>query len=163
MGPPDSLGKHHRDINALKKDKLVKKKLQDEYTSEQEGAREQCAHLDFRAVFHVGVLGNGVGDDNGLEAGVVNSADSGTTEDSVGQDGVDFEGASLNELVGRVTDGAAGVGHVVDEDGHSVFHVTDEYHTRHFVGLFPFLVDESKVDVQSIGDRCYSAKGKFRH
>lgn len=51
-----------------------------------------------------------------------------------------------------MADGAAGVGHVVHQDGHAVFDVSHQHHAVHFIGLLPLFVDESKVDVQTVGD-----------
>lgn len=51
-----------------------------------------------------------------------------------------------------MADGAAGVGHVVDQDGHAVLDVTDQHHAVHFVGLLPLLVDEGEVHVEPVRD-----------
>lgn len=55
-------------------------------------------------------------------------------------------------LVGSVADGAAGVGHVVHQDGHAVLDVSHQHHAVHFIGLLPLFVDESKVNVQAVCD-----------
>lgn len=47
-------------------------------------------NLYFGALFHVLFLGNGVGDDNRFEAGVVDARDGGTREDAVSKDRIDL-------------------------------------------------------------------------
>ena len=64
------------------------------------------------------------------------------------EDGVDLGGAILQEFVGGEADGAASVGHVIDEDGDSVLDVTHQCHARHLVGLLTLLVDQGKLHVQ---------------
>lgn len=61
-------------------------------------------------------------------------------------------------LVGSVADGAAGVGHVIHQNGHAVFDVAHQDHAVHFVGLLPFFVDEGKIHVQTVGDGCHTAQ-----
>ena len=61
-------------------------------------------------------------------------------------------GCKRNQLLGSVADGAAGVGHVVHEDGHAVLDVAHQHHAVHLVGLLPLLVDQSEVHVQPVGD-----------
>lgn len=61
-------------------------------------------------------------------------------------------------LVGSVADGAAGVGHVIHQNGHAVFDVAHQDHAVHFVGLLPFFVDEGKIHVQAVGDGCHTAQ-----
>ena len=55
-----------------------------------------------------------------LKASVVDSFQGWAGEDTVCEDGVNFRGPRLEELVGGHDDGAAGVGHVVHQDRHSV-------------------------------------------
>ena len=55
-----------------------------------------------------------------LEAGVVDSFQSWTGEYSMCENGVNFGGSRFQQLVSSHDDGAAGVRHVVHEDGHSV-------------------------------------------
>ena len=93
------------------------------------------------------ILWNRVGNDDGLEAGAVDPGQRGTGENAVGEDGVHLDGASLDQFVGRVADGAAGVGHVVHQDGHAVLGVAHEDHGGHLVRLLSLLVDQGKLDV----------------
>ena len=68
-------------------------------------------------------------------------------------DGDDFLGVALvDERVGGFDEGAAGVGHVVDEDGGFGGDVADENHTGDFVGAGALFVDEGEVEVEAVGD-----------
>ena len=51
-----------------------------------------------------------------------------------------------------MADGAAGVGHVVHQDGDAVLDVSHQHHAVHLVGLLPLFVDQSEVHVQTVGD-----------
>ena len=108
------------------------------------------SHLYFLALPHVLVLGDGVGDDDGLEAGGVDPVEGGAGEDAVGENGVDLGGARLQQLVGGVADGPAGVSHVVDQDGHAVLGVSHQDHGGHLVSFLALLVDQSELDVQPV-------------
>lgn len=55
-------------------------------------------------------------------------------------------------LVGCVTDSSTCVRHVIDKNGNPIFHVSYKNHAVHLVGLFPLLVNESKVHIQPV---CY--------
>ena len=77
-------------------------------------------HLYLGAVHHVLVLRDGVGHHHSLEAGVVDPLQGGAGEDAVGEDCVDLGGPGLQQLAGGQADGAAGVRHVVHQDGHPV-------------------------------------------
>lgn len=57
-----------------------------------------------------------------------------------------------HSLISSMADGPTRVGHVVDQDGHAVFDVSNEDHTVHLVSLLSLLVDEGKVHVQTV---CY--------
>jgi hypothetical protein len=59
----------------------------------------------------------------------------------------------INPLVGGQTNRAARVGHVIDENRHTIFHITHENHSFNFVGTFAFFVNQCKVNIESIGDR----------
>lgn len=61
-------------------------------------------------------------------------------------------------LVSGVADGAAGVRHVVHQNGHAVFDVAHQDHAVHLVGLLPFFVDEGKVHVQAVGNGRHTAQ-----
>lgn len=62
-----------------------------------------------------------------------------------------------------MADGAAGVRHVVHQDGHAVLDVAHQYHAVHLVGLLPLLVDEGEVHVEAVGDGRHAAsRGRKR-
>jgi hypothetical protein len=105
-------------------------------------------HLNLVALPHVLVLGDAVGDDDGLEVRVVDPGEGRPAEDAVRQDGVDLLRAGLHQLVRGRADGAAGVGHVVHQDGNAALHVAHQHHRRHLVGLLALLVDQRKLGVQ---------------
>jgi len=46
-----------------------------------------------------------------------------------------------------MTNGSTSVGHVVDQDGHSILHISDQDHGSYFIRLLPLLVDQRKVHV----------------
>lgn len=55
------------------------------------------AHLDFRTRLHLLLLRDGVGHHHGLERRVVDARDGRTGENAVREDGVDFDGAGLDQ------------------------------------------------------------------
>lgn len=57
-----------------------------------------------------------------------------------------------------MADGAAGVSHVVHQDGDAVLDVPYEHHAVHFVGFLSLFVDEGEVDVQSIRNGGHAAQ-----
>lgn len=81
-------------------------------------------------------------------------------QDTVRDDGDDFGGAVGHDGVGGFDEGAAGVGHVVDEDGDFVGDVADEDHARDFVGASAFFVDEGEAEVETVGDGGCAVKGE---
>lgn len=94
----------------------------------------------------------GVGHDQVLELAVVDLLDGVAAEDAVGDDGDGGFGAVLDNHVGGLAQRAAGVGHVVDDDGGAVFHVADQHHAADLVGARALLVDEREADVEVVGD-----------
>jgi len=64
---------------------------------------------------------------------------------------LDERHAKNSLLFSCMTNGAASVGHVVDEDGDAVLDIAHQHHRGDFVGLAPLLVDQRKLHVQSIG------------
>lgn len=97
-------------------------------------------------------VGDGVGNHQAVEAAAVQVLDRLAGQDTVDDDGVDFLGAVLHDRVGGLDERAAGVGHVVDDDGNLVLDVADEDHARDLVGAGTFLVDQSELQVEAIGD-----------
>lgn len=59
----------------------------------------------------------------------------------MGDEGQDRLGPVLLEHRSSLDQGAASVGHVVNEDGNLVLHVTDENHAADDIGTGAFLVD----------------------
>lgn len=71
-------------------------------------------------------------------------------------DSHDFRGAVSHNSIGGFDEGAAGIGHVVDEDGDFAADVADEGHFGDFVGAGTFFVDEGEVEVEAVRYRCCS-------
>lgn len=108
--------------------------------------------LDLGASFLLLLVGNGVGDDDAAQAAVVDVRDGVARKDAVHNDGVDLLGAVLHHRGSCLAEGTAGVGHVIDDDGDLVLHVTDEDHARDFVGARTLLVDQSELEIEPVGD-----------
>ena len=49
-----------------------------------------------------------------------------------------------------MADGAAGVSHVVHQDGHAVLDVAHQHHAVHLIGLLALLVDEGELHVEAV-------------
>lgn len=94
-----------------------------------------------------------VGDDDPREDAVVENVDGVTAENAVGDNGHDLGGAILREHLGGLGQGAAGIGHVVDQDGDLVSDVSHQHHAANDVGTRALLVNESKALVETIGYR----------
>ncbi|GMR41166.1 hypothetical protein PMAYCL1PPCAC_11361, partial [Pristionchus mayeri] len=112
--------------------------------------------LDLGALLHVLLLRDRVRHDDGLEGRLVQTLQSRTTANTVDAEGVHLLGSSLDQLIGSEADGAAGVGHVIDQDGDLALDVSDERHLLDLVGTLALLVDEGEVDVETVGDRRHS-------
>jgi hypothetical protein len=93
-----------------------------------------------------------------LETAAVQVVDSISGENTVHNDGVNLECAVLHNGVGGLGECAAGVSHVVDDDGNLVLDITDKNHARDLVGTGAFLVDESKLQIQAIGNSSSTGK-----
>lgn len=87
--------------------------------------RADIDRLDSVAHFLLILVGDGVGNDETLEAAVIQVVDGTSGENSVDNDGVDFLGAVLHYRVGGLDEGSAGVCHVVNDDGGLVLDVPD--------------------------------------
>lgn len=70
-------------------------------------------------------VGNGVGNDETVETAGVQVLDGLAGENAVNDDGVDFLSTVLHDGVGGLNERAAGIGHIVDDDGDLVLHVAD--------------------------------------
>ena len=80
-------------------------------------------------------------------------------ENTVRDDGDDLVRAVLHDGVGGLDERAAGVGHVVNEDGGFATDVADEDHAGDFVGARPLFVDEGETEVEPVGDGGSSVLG----
>jgi hypothetical protein len=67
-------------------------------------------------------------------------------------DSDDFASAVRHDCLSGFYERAAGVRHIVDEDGDSVLYVADEHHARDFVGAGTLFVDEGEAEVEAVGD-----------
>ena len=74
-------------------------------------------------------------------------------ENAVGDNGHNLTGTIVYQNTRSLDECSASVSHVVDEDGDLVLDVSDEDHAGDFVGAGAFLVDEGKVEVETVGDR----------
>ena len=116
------------------------------------------SYLNFRAVFHVSILRNGVGNDHSFKTGVINPADGRSAEYAVGQNCINFYRPRLHKFICGVANSAASIGHIVDKDSHSILDVSDKDHARYLVSLLPFFVNKGEIYVQTIRNRCYSVE-----
>lgn len=66
-------------------------------------------------------------------------------------DGDALPGAVLYNNVGSFYEGATRIRHIIDDDGNTVAHITDQYHAADFIGPGTLFVDESKSKVKSVG------------
>lgn len=108
--------------------------------------------LDLGASFLLLLVGNGVGDDDTAQATVVDVRDGVAGKDAVHNDGIDLLGAMLHHSGSRLAESTAGVGHVIDDDGDLVLHVTDEDHARDFIRARALLVNQSELEIETVGD-----------
>lgn len=73
-------------------------------------------------------------------------------QNAVHNDGVDFGGTVLHDSFGSLGERAAGVGHIVNDDGDLVLDITDKDHARDLVGTGTFLVNKCELQIQAISD-----------
>lgn len=86
-----------------------------------------------------------VGDDELLELGAVEGLDSVAAQDAVRYYSNGGFGAVGHDDVGGLAEGAAGVGHVVNDDCDLAGDVAHEDHSRDLVGAGALLVDEGEA------------------
>ena len=98
-------------------------------------------YLNFLAFAHMRVLRDRVGHHDSLEARSIDSRQSRSREDAVGEYGVNFRGSSLEQLFCRVRNRATRIGHVVDKDGDTVLGVADQHHGGDLISLLSLFVD----------------------
>jgi hypothetical protein len=99
---------------------------------------------------------HGIRDDHLLQLGPIEGLNRIAGQNAMRHNGNGILGPVLNHHIGGFDERAAGVRHVVDDNGGFVRHVADEHHFRDFVGPRALFVDEGEGDVQGIGDGCGS-------
>jgi hypothetical protein len=96
--------------------------------------------------------GHGVGDNERFQFAALDDVDSIATENPVGYNCHDLLGAVRDERRCRLGEGAAGICHIVHEDAGHVLDGPDEDHAGDLVRPSALLMNESKGEVQAIGD-----------
>lgn len=110
--------------------------------------------LDAVAQFLFVFVRHCVGDDNLLELAAVQCLDGITAQDTVRDDCERIFCAFSDQNVCGLDESATGIGHVIDKDGRLALDVSNENHAGDLVGAGTLLVNESKAEIQAIGDRC---------
>ena len=87
-----------------------------------------------------------------LEAATVEVLNCLSRKNTVHNDGVDLGGTVLHDSFGGLGERAAGVGHIVDDDGNLVLDITDKDHAGDLVRAGTFLVNERELQVQAISN-----------
>ena len=95
-------------------------------------------------------VGDGVGEDHLLEAGVGNALRGGIGHDSVAGHRADGLGAVLLEQVGCTGDGASRVHNVVDKEDVLALHVAEDLHVADLVGLSAPLVADHHRQLEEL-------------
>ena len=67
-------------------------------------------------------------------------------------DGDDFARAVRHDCFSGFHKRAAGVGHVVHQDGDLILHVANQDHAGDFVRAGALFVDEGEAEVEAVGD-----------
>lgn len=99
------------------------------------------------------LVGNSVGDNELGQLGLVQLLNGVAGEDAVGDNGDRTTGAVLNDDLSGLAEGAASIGHVIDNDGDLATNVTDQNHAGNLVRTSALFVDKSKAEVEAIGNR----------
>lgn len=95
---------------------------------------------------------HGIRHNQTTQTAIIQIADSVARKNGVGYDGIDFLCAVLHYGVGCLDEGAACIGHVVDDDGDFVLDVADEDHAGDFVGPGALFVNKCELEVEAVGD-----------
>ncbi|KAI3488192.1 hypothetical protein L1887_47731 [Cichorium endivia] len=121
--------------------------------------------LDLGTARTVGSLRKRVGHNELLQARVGDALQCRSRQDAVRDNGQHALGTVLDELLRGEVERTARVGHVVDEDGHFALDVADEHHARYLVGALALLVEERKVELETVGERggALGTSGVGRH
>ena len=97
-------------------------------------------------------MGNGVGHDQSAQAAAVEVINCLAGQDAVHHNGIDLLGTVLHDGVGSLDEGAAGIGHIIDDNGNLVLDVANEDHAGDLVRTRTFLVDEGKLQIEAVGN-----------
>lgn len=97
-------------------------------------------------------MGHSVCNDDTAQLAIIDNLNGLTRENSMCDDGHNFLCSVGLEGFSGFGKSTACVGHVVDEDSDLVLDVSDENHAGDFVGTGTLFVDESKVEVETVGD-----------
>lgn len=114
--------------------------------------RANVDRLDLGAEQLLLLVGHGVGDNDTLEATVVEVLDRFSGENTVGDDGVDLASTVLHDRLSGFGERSAGVRHVVDNNGNLVLDVSDEDHPGDLVRTRALLVDQSELKIEAVGN-----------
>ena len=106
-------------------------------------------------VFDLGALGpvlrvgDGVEEEQLVDAALVDAVDRGAGEHAVGRAGEDLlRAADLDDRLGRAAEGAGGVHDIVEQYAGLALDAADDVHDLGLVGLFAALVDDGHVHAQ---------------
>lgn len=116
-------------------------------------SRRDINRLDAVAESLLLLVGNSVGDNELGQLGLVQLLNGVAGEDAVGDNGDRTTGAVLNDDLSGLAEGAASIGHVIDNDGDLATNVTDQNHAGNLVRTSALFVDKSKAEVEAIGNR----------
>jgi hypothetical protein len=108
--------------------------------------------LDPTAQFLFLGMWNRVGNHELLEMALIEFLTGRTTQYAVSYYCDGLFGTVLDHHLGCLDQSTAGIGHIVDDDGDSILHISYKDHARHFIWPSSFLMDQSKTKVKTIGD-----------
>jgi hypothetical protein len=115
--------------------------------------RTNIHNLQLLTRLHLALHRHRIRHHNSAQLALIQCLDSVSGQNAVCDDGYDFARAVVHHCFGSFDKRAAGVSHVVDEDGDFVFDVADEDHAGDFVGAGALFVDECEAEVEAVGDR----------
>lgn len=116
-------------------------------------------HLDLVALATLLAQRHRVRDNDAAEFTPVERFDGVAAEDAMRDNGDHFPRAIGHDRIRRFHQRATCVGHVVDEDGDAVLHIAHEDHARHLIRTRALFMDESKSEIEAVGDRGGSVVG----
>lgn len=99
------------------------------------------------------VVGDSVGDNDLGQDTVVDDLDGLAAQDTVCDNGVHLQSTVLGQGLGCQSKSSTSIGHVVDQNGNLSLDISNQHHARNLVSLLALLVDQSKVQVEAIGNR----------